>query len=309
MKIAFTNLYSGEDFQNVIYKRLFALINTFKSKGFDCYESCNEVPDADIWIIRDFNINKSDSRQAYESIMKYKGKVVLFTTDDLPIRDTEEFDPELWSKVDGFVGYYSIKHLNNKIVQIPIFSLPYSPPANIQKQNKICFVGSNTGIYHSTRIKAVRKMKSSSLPFEGGLISCDESGDPPEDVACEHISCNNWDNFLGSFKVSLCLAGNAPMTYRHWETMKLKCKMVTTGFGPHNWMFREHISSDMYYPIKDDLSNIVEVSQKALDDDSTTKEEKAFDFYKKYIELNPDDTYQDHVWHKIMERFMDLNIL
>jgi hypothetical protein len=116
----------------------------------------------------------------------------------------------------------------------------------------------------------------------------------------KYLLPDEWLHKLKTHTLSLCPPGHTNLGYRHYLSMACKTTMVANfnlELDPYPWLFSDKLK-DISYTVKEDLSNFDEVCCEALTNREKSKEYamKAYDVYKTYFELTPENTYQTHVW-------------
>lgn len=268
-------------------------------------------------------------------ILSFKGKTILYTVDDGCYITVEDFD-RILHKIDGWLSLLKNSKvgtlLSDKLILIPRYTIPYINIDDVKletKINKIVFIGRTTGTYKlngkNWRIESLNKIYESEFlrnNFDGWIINDkiidveyqkDEYNKTFKFVRTdENISEINWIEKLKTHTLSLCVPGHTALGYRHPQSMACMATMVGN-FDLSNdiypFMFSDKLKN-ISYTVKNDLSDFTEVLEESLNNREKTKEYalKAFEVYKDYYEVNPDNTYKSHIWKLIVENFNQLNI-
>ena len=106
---------------------------------------------------------------------------------------------------------------------------------------------------------------------------------------------------------SLCLPGNSLWTYRHLDSMRSKCAVISFRLnrsGCSKWLYSDKLEDEFFY-VEDDLSNLEEVCENVLShsEESKLKAEYGHNIYKNFFEMNPDKTFKLSVWFELKEEF------
>jgi len=278
-----------------------------------------------------------------EELLKFKGKVVLYSLDDGQAIYNNEVDFEIINRIDAWIVYMIRKNfleccpkhkdiLDKKFVRIPRYTLPYVKCDDViyeNKQNKIVFIGNTTGNYwfggKNWRIEALNKIYEDEYlrnNFDGWLVQDHIIDVPHQDEDYnktfkfvkkgEFLSETDWYNKLKNNTLSLCIPGHTKLGYRHPQSMVFKSTMLANfdlENDPYPYLFSDKLKN-ISYTVKDDLSNLVELCKEALDDREKTKKYAfdAYDIYKIYFEPTSKNTYQDHIWNIVKNNFEMINI-
>lgn len=279
-----------------------------------------------------------------EDLLKFKGKVVLYSLDDGQAIYNNDVDFEIINRIDAWVVYMihdgfldcCPKHkdiLNKKFVRIPRYTLPYVNSEEISyddKENKIVFIGKTTGNYwfngKNWRIEALNKIWDNEFlkkHFDGWLVDDHIIDVPMQDNEYNktfkfvkkdlYLSEYDWYQKLRKSTLSLCIPGHTKLGYRHPQSMAFKSTMLANfdlENDPYPWLFSEKLK-DISYTVKPDLSNFIEICEEAIVNREKTKyyAHAAYDVYKKYLEVTERNTYQSHIWSVVREQFNKLNFI
>lgn len=332
--------------------RIQHFINTLK-KNHTIYEIDTikhiNITRYDMVLIDYFSANSNDAHKEMcdrinsfkDNLLKFKGKIVLYSLDDGQAVYNNEVDFEIINRIDAWIVYMinecflnaCPKHkdiLNKKFIKIPRYTLPYVKSDDVvyeNKENKIVFIGKTTGNYwfngKNWRIEALNKIWDNNFlkkHFDGWLVD-DCIIDVPKQndeynktfkfvKKDQYLSEKDWYQKLKNSTLSLCIPGHTKLGYRHPQSMVFKSTMLANfdlENDPYPWLFSEKLK-DISYTVKPDLSNFIETCEEALLNKEKTKSYAyaAYDVYKTYLEPTEKNTYQDHVWSVVKEQFNKL---
>lgn len=332
--------------------RIQHFINTIK-KTHTVYEIDNikliNFSRYDMVLIDYFSANSSDVHKEMcdrinsfkDDLLKFKGKVVLYSLDDGQAIYNNEVNFELINRIDAWIVYMihegflnaCPKHkdiLKKKLIRIPRYTLPYVKSDDVvydDKENKIVFIGKTTGNYwfdgKNWRIETLKKIWENEFlktHFDGWLVDDHIIDVNTQDEEYNktfkfvrngvYLSQEDWYKKLRSSTLSLCIPGHTKYGYRHPQSMTFKSTMLAN-FDFENdlypWLFSDKFK-DISYTVKPDLSNFIEICEEALLNKEKTKNYAfaAYDVYKQYLEPTVENTYQSQVWLVIKEQFNNL---
>lgn len=312
------------------YCRIISFIDHFKQLGYSVIVDNEENYNADIWFINFFQHNPLDIKVFFNNdilkmnILKFKGKICLFSLDDACAHILNELLPlEIIERIDGWMTsiIYSCtinsytENIINKLILCPRYIIPYRKYVDCPKKNNLFFYGRPTS---QIRIDAIKKLKFGKLKdrFIGGIIGGSEYDklNPynPDEIGIQwippsqlfEINCNNM--------FALCLPGHTVWTYRHLDAMQGKCAIISVNMNNDagSWLYQDKIKDNFFY-IKPDLSNLEDVYIDCVNniDESRKRAEESHNIYKKYFEMNEDKTFNSFVWSELKESFAHKNII
>lgn len=338
MRIAFTT-------SNALQPRYNHFFNTLRKDKHEIINhiDSNTIPQSDIWII-DYiytsnylqdNINRFND--LLPQILKFKGKILLLNVGDSCPLNSSKLNNVLIERVDGVIALNRFKandahsmSVFNKTILIPRFTIDYTPHFidDIARENKVFFVGKLTGSdffdKKNWRVEAFNKISNNLFLRDNfyGWLHPDDRVLPERLKGKEYFSSaiGTKDKLLSlaeyylelkKHQISLCLPGNTAWGYRHLHS--LSCKNTIISFelacDSGEWLF-QNVFNDSFYFLESDLSNfeLILTSSIKNTDESKARAQKSYEMYQEYFELQPDNTYQDHVWKRIKNSFASINI-
>lgn len=277
-------------------------------------------------------------------LLMFKGKLLFYSLDDGQAIYSNLLDEEIVTKLDGWISYMindgflkscpKYDHiLRDKFILIPRYSLPYINTEDVNyetKQNKIVFIGRTTGNYwfennknwRIESLKLIHENQTLNENFDGWLVD-DEIIDVNKQSLeynktfklikkDKYLSEEQWIHKLKSNTLSLCIPGHTKLGYRHMQSMACKSTMVGNfdlEYDPYKYLFSDKFKN-ISYTVKEDLTDFVNICEEAILNKEKTKQYafEAFDVYKTYFELTPENTYRRHVWKIVTDQFGQLNI-
>jgi hypothetical protein len=279
-----------------------------------------------------------------EQLLKFKGKLVLFSLDDGQAIYTNELDVELIDRVNAWIVYMihtdylniapkiNRELLTNKFIKIPRYTIPYVKCDDVvyeHKENKIVFVGRTTGNYwfnnKNWRVESLNKIWNNSIlksHFDGWLVDDviidvdkqDEEYNKTFKFVKKgmYISEHEWQHKLKCSTLSLCLPGHTKFAYRHPQSMAFKSTMLANfdfENDPYPWLFSEKLK-DISYTVKSDLSNFDEICEEALLNREKSKQYalNSYDVYKNYFELTEKNAFKPHIYDIVTQQFNNAGI-
>lgn len=303
--------------------RIDPLITQLKYCGHEI--GINDDPStSDIWLYEFWQPNFSDPLPiSDEEILKYKGKFLFFSVDDGAATWVGKLSPLVRKRIDGWVTNaihrfrtdYAPEDMYDRFVLIPLFPIPYRKLLHLPRKNQIIFYATATGGMRdgkNLRVEAARILKNSSLPFIGGIVGTDNPvlNGQYDDVKVDYLPNTQLFDLLDTSTLSLCLSGNVAITYRHFESMRSKCAMISTPVTTMwNW-FHDDKMKGSFIPIKRNLANLISVCERALKEEENTANyaETGYQIYSKFYELNPDGTIRKNIWEQIKWNFKKIQI-
>ena len=337
VKVLFVRQYPEKD-------RIYDFLTTLKSKDIDLYEHHN-LDDVDFnffdFIIFDYREPSYVNTFEWE-ILNFKGKMVFTVLSDSGDFEYEELLDTILDRIDCWIllqaneKSFEKRNYNykNKYVLIPRFTHQnienhLIEPEYNKKINKIVFIGRSTGGYSfngkNYRVEGLKKIYNNSYLRNNfwGVLSDDEIIDTDyQDIEYNKtfvysnkdfwLTPSQWHEMLFANTLNLAITGHTKFGYRHPVSLATKNVMVGTfdfTNDPYKWLFSEHFN-DISYQVKEDFSDFEEVLIEALNNRERTKHYafKGYYLYKKYYELNPDNSYKDHIWKIVEEQFNKIGI-
>lgn len=127
------------------------------------------------------------------------------------------------------------------------------------------FYGTRTGLANlpngeNAREKLIRTLRSSGLPFEGGISPHREARyhTSPE-LLVPRMHEKHHEKLLADSKICLAPWGNHPLTYRVFEGMALRCLVVAQPFGDSAFLDGGLEPGRHYVEVAADLHDVVDV--------------------------------------------------
>lgn len=298
----------------------------------------NETKD-DIWFIDFVRISDKDIVNFFSEnenkILGFKGKICLYSLDDGGYTHSTLISKNVLNRVSGWLT--GIKHkrgtlfgnetIYDKLILFPWFVIPPRSLVDIEKENNIIFFGHPTGgknLYSSQivnpRTYAIRKLRNNeklSGCFMGGIVVHEtfnqEIPEEISDITVPYLSNDKIFELYDKNLVSLCLPGNKRWTYRHLESMRSKCAIISFPLNSvyeGEWLYQDKFENELYY-INEDMSNLEEICQKSLSNIWETKEMAlcSNNIYKNFFEINGDMSFKLPVWFEIKEEFEKRGII
>ena len=119
--------------------------------------------------------------------------------------------------------------------------------------------GSPTNDTVGARERTVRLLRTSGLPFEGGIVEASrDSYEQPEDLAVARISQRAHALALRSARICVAPWGNNPITYRLFEGLAYRCLVVAQSLGGVRFADMGLEPGVHYVEVRADLSDLVE---------------------------------------------------
>ena len=314
--------------------RIQHLVNTLsKTNNVSYVNSIDDVSNIDDILFLESEHRLNDA--TLNKVLLFKGKIILYTVNDECTVFINHLD-KISCRIDGWMTFLKppsiCKLLLDKLVLIPRYTIPYINTSDINletKINRIVFVGHTTGFYlmngKNWRIESLNKIYENEFlkeNFDGWIVNDriidvgyqkDEYNKTFKFVEKDkHLLEADWIKKLKTHTLSLCIPGHTALGYRHPQSMACMATMVGNfdlSVDPYPYMFSDKLKN-ISYTVKNDLSDFTEVLEESLSNREKTKEYalKAFEVYKDYYEVNPDNTYKSHIWKLIVENFNQLNI-
>jgi len=280
----------------------------------------NSLSEADLCILDVMHVHDVPA-DVMDSVCNFGGKIALsslgdwnlfrLTTNDVSIPD------ELIEKASAFLkvqwscddSIYDSRITNKRITVQPflIGGIP-APTSTYMKKPVISFYGLPTGhldVEKNTRILACRTLKNHPA-FRGGITG-QEPGAIRNGISDIVISSRPrpiYLNNLNTSLISLCLPGNSPLSYRHFESLGVGSCVMSCDLNNCKWLNRMTPGID-YYEVKSDLSDLLVVCDLALSDIARTREiaMNGYALYQDYYRLQPDNSMTDNMWNDILLQF------
>lgn len=337
IRVAFTS-------KKQLYKRVSHFFNTLKRKNIVVFDhNKSSIPDADIWLIDHvyesdyFNANLAWFEQFLPYVLNFAGKVVLLNSNDNFTYALQIYPKDLLDRIDGIIALNKplnnskhVEFLAKKTVLLPRFTIDYLPEgAPIKKENKVFFIGKLTGADFFSgknwRIECFKKINANPYILQNfvGWISTPKNFEINKKILdvynIENIPIakeqiipeKEYFNNLLKYQISLCLPGNTSWGYRHLLSLAAKTTIVSFDLSNDSgeWLFQHEFKNTMYV-IDPHLNNFESVvSQSILEKEKSLHyAQLSYEVYRNFFELLPDNTYQDHVWRRILNSFESIHL-
>lgn len=295
--------------------RMEALLKTFQRKG----HVITNRGDADIWFVDCIWPHVIESLTIDEMIA-FKGQIILISLGDLNIFNLYGLPDELIDKIAAFVKIqwdhnftiYDPRVLAKTVTVHPFLIGGLPQPST--KKPKVCFFGLPTGAKDTEsnlRIRACRILKNQPW-FVGGIVG-QEDGAKPRDISgieIGHRPRNFYLRTMNQSLLSLCLPGNSPLTYRMFESLGVGSAVVSCCLQDVRWLNRMEPDTH-YFAVKPDLSDLLEICEQAIRDDTQTLKIAAAGhaLHRDYYAIQPDGGLSDNIWEDINAQFDNLGIV
>ncbi len=299
--------------------RMAPLAATLKRHGHTFTDQ--PIPDADLWLVDSMHPHKIDDK-TIEELISFGGQIVLTSMGDWSSFNTQMegrgLPDEILDKTIAFAkiqwdnkGEYDY-HLFCKKVTMQPFLIGNLQEPKKEKKSTVSFYGLPTGdleTENNLRIKACRILKEKSW-FQGGIVGQEPGAH--RDISGIETGKRPRPFYLSSINrsmLSLCMPGNSVLTYRHFESLGMKSCVITCCLNKFRWLNRM-IPGEHYIDVLPDLSNLVEVCEKALIDKQTTSQiaDNGYKLYYDYYRLLPDGGMTEAMWEDIAKQLRDLGI-
>jgi hypothetical protein len=178
-------------------------------------------------------------------------------------RSTRLFLRNHWPKDELLIP----EQFRGRIGFLPPMLKPMKPkagkPLQARSQGSF-FVGTRTGLSNlpdgrNARVETVRIMRSSGLPFIGGLLSHPEYESIPPELLMPKVSERKHARLLEESKFCLAPWGNHPITYRFFEGLAHRCLVVAQSLGNTRFLDGGLEPGKHYVEVRSDLSDLAEV--------------------------------------------------
>jgi len=324
--------------------RIYDFIITLNSRGVSTFEHHN-LDDID-WeffdiIIFDYRVPTYINKFEKE-LLNFKGKLFLSILSDSSSFEYEELKDTILERVNCWVllqaneESFNKRNYNykDKYVLIPRFTHQNIDSSIIEpdynnKINKIVFIGRSTGGYSfngkNYRVEGLKRIYNNSFLKNNfwGVLCDDKILDSDyQDIEYNKtfvysdkefwLNTEQWHTLLYKNTLNLAITGHTKFGYRHPVSLATKNVMVGTfdfTNDPYKWLFSEHFK-DISYQVKEDFSDFEDVLTEAINNRERTKEYayRGYELYKDYYELNPDNSYKDHIWKIVEDQFNKIGI-
>jgi len=254
-----------------------------------------------------------------DQMLSFGGKIVLVSLGDLNIFNIDGLPDELIQKVSAFAkiqwdndtSIYDSRIIG-KSVTIHPFLVSHLPQPTTKK-HRVCFLGLPTGAENAEdnlRIRACRILKKQPW-FIGGIVG-QEGGATPRDISgieVGELSRNMYLRSINRSLISLCMPGNSPLTYRLFESLGVCSAVISCRLDSVRWLNRMN-PNEHYLLVKDDLSDLLEVCERAVTEPQDTVEiaKTGHDLYQQYYSIMPDRGLTDHMSYDICCQFGECGI-
>jgi hypothetical protein len=276
-----------------------------------------EVLNSDIWIYDLFQPTLNDNLESIRDILfEFKGKFILTNMDDGGAVYVKHIKEDILNRVDAIItgvkhergSDYAQENIYDKIVLFPRYIIPYRENRNCEKSNKIVFYGQATS---QIRVEIINQFKQNYNDiFVGGITGNPHNYDINlfQELLVGPMDPSLYYYELEKYKIGLCLPGNTWWCYRHIDNMSCKNLVLTTkDKDPGNWLYKDKIQNEFIY-LEDDLSNLNDILQRALNGEYDSQIEVLYNIYKNFFEINKDGSFKYSVWSEIKDSFLELGI-
>lgn len=336
-QIAFTS-------KKQLFRRAKHFFNTLKRKNIAVFDHCVEnIPNADIWIIDHvhepdyYNANLSWFQQFLPHILNFKGKVILLNLNDNFTYALKIYPKDFLDRVDGIIALNKplnnnkhLEFLSKKTILLPRFTIDHLPlETSLVRKNKIFFIGKLTGADFfdgkNWRIESFKKINNNPFILQNfnGWISTPKNFEINKKIldaySIENIpiakdnvipEAEYFSNLL-DHQISLCLPGNTSWGYRHLLSLAAKATIISFDLSSDSgeWLF-QHEFKDTMYVLDPYLNNFESIISQSIIEEEKSRHyaQCSYEVYRNFFELLPDNTYQEHVWHRIINSLQSVNI-
>jgi len=299
--------------------RIHVLVATLTRHG---HTITNDPTTADIYIL-DCMRPDHIPNQVIEEVMAYRGQIILTSLGDWSSFNTQMEGRSLPEEiVDRAVAFAKIQWTKNdddydpRIIGKQVIMQPFligglKPPA-VSKKPTVSFYGLPTGDLETEknlRILACRALKDRPW-FRGGIVGQEPGAQRDiSGVETGHRPRAFYLNSINNSMVSLCMPGNSVLTYRHFESLGMRSCVVTCLLDQFKWL-NKLVPGEHYLEVAPDLSNLVEVCEKALQDTKGTAKiaENGYAMYQHYYRLLQDGSMTDAMWDDITSQLREMGV-
>lgn len=299
--------------------RMSILVPTFQRHG---HTIVNNAKDADLYFLDCMRVcDIPDS--IIDEVLEFHGKIILTSLGDWHTFNLTMNNYSLPSEiVDRASAFAKIqwspnqsiydKRIINKQIIIQPFLIGGLPKPSDNKKQRIVFYGLPTGepeTDQNLRIRACHILKNQPW-FDGGIVG-QEPGIARNISGIEigHRPRNVYLNAINQSTTSLCMPGNSILTYRHFESLGMKCAVITCCLDKYVWLNRM-VPGEHYFKVNDDLSNLLDMCEWIIGQPNIVNEvaQNGYSLYQQYYRLNPDNSMTDEMWQDIQYQFKQLGI-
>ena len=211
----------------------------------------------------------------------FGGKIVLFQTCDHETMHFERIPAWLTARARLFLRNHwpadlSLvpEHARERLGFLPPMLRPFAPRRGrelAQRSIGSMFFGTRTGQHYrladgrTPREATVAMMRSSGLPFEGGILPHTEpvyQGDPS--LTVPKLSAREHARRLADARLCLAPWGNHPLSYRFFEGLACRCLVLAQSLRSARFIDGGLTPGVHYVEIAPDLSDLVEKARHYL---------------------------------------------
>ena len=274
----------------------------------------------DIWFIDAYvsqnneEVTKKYFKTYEDKILNFKGKICFYSLDDCVWTFDNLYTKDILNRVDAWLvgakhkpfSPYAMHPIFYKTILIPRFNVSYIDEPVNKKDNKIILFSRNTNQIRSEIISKIKSGKHFDK-FLGGIVNSSYQSD--KDLIVSEVENTDLYKLHDTCKISICPPGHVNWTYRHLESMRSKCAIMSLDVRDHNieWLFQEKCNG-IFFPL--DINKLVETIDHIFSNEKETQEiiDLSHYVYKQYFELNRDNTFKKLTWNLIVNELENKNI-
>jgi hypothetical protein len=233
-------------------------------------------PDADVWF-HGLGVHGAPALEDHvvQGLLASRAKCVLFQLCDHPTMSFERIPEPLAARTSLFLRNHWPAEpqripevFRERIGLLPPMLKPMAPSAGRElsaRSGGAIFFGTRTGFANlaggkNAREESVRLLRSSGLPFVGGISPHAEAryATSPE-LLVPRIKESEHAKLLADSKLCIAPWGNHPLTYRFFEGMALRCLVVAQTVRTERFLDGGLVAGRHYVEVAPDLSDLVDV--------------------------------------------------
>jgi hypothetical protein len=208
-----------------------------------------------------------------ERLHGFPGALVFYRTDDTPDFPFHKIPEGLLSRARLFLASHWTADVSavpepfrDRWGYIQPILKPLSPHTGLplrERRQAVVFYGVRTGGKNlsggrNSREEAVRILRGSPLPFEGGFVDGGAQYPTPQELLVPRLSKREYFRRLANTSICLCLWGHCPLTYRFFEGLSRRSLVVTQTLEGLRFA-RAGLKPGVHYvEIRADLSDMLE---------------------------------------------------
>jgi glycosyl transferase family 1 len=233
-------------------------------------------PDTDVWF-HGLGVHGAPPLEdsMVKALLASRARCVLFQLCDHPTMSFERIPDALARHTQLFLRNHwpaNVQRIpeafRDRIGFLPPMLKPMAPSAGRDlsaRTGGAIFFGTRTGFSNlenglNAREQTVRLLRSSGLPFIGGISPHEEAryATSPE-LLVARMKESEHTRLLADSKVCVAPWGNHPLTYRFFEGMALRCLVVAQAVTSDRFLDGGLVAGRHYVEVAPDLGNLTEV--------------------------------------------------